>query len=359
MAVSSRQPLSPTWLFVALSLVAIGYLAGIVLVVWQHLYLPVHDDEIFYSQRFVFLQSAGWRASLAAGDPGGYYAIVRLAGGDANFLFAGRTVSLVSTGFLFMTVWRLTSRMVSPLARAFAVLAILNLTLAGHGFMFMATTDSLFILVIIGGLLAVERAARSQRATDAVIAGVALALGWAIRPLAAIYSVAIVIGIGVLLVRDPRRALTLRFAAVLLSACAAGVLVQQAPAIAAHGRLAFENKNGPGKIWAELKYLSRMKFEERGGSLIEWLKVPVLRFRDVDAYKAEHGAQSLPSTRWQQLRWSPRRTIRDFFATLSRGCASLRRWTERQDNRRSSPACSSPTWWCSHWSPARSLNGAG
>ena len=148
------------------------------------------------------------------------------------------------------------------------------------------------------------------------MAGAVLAFAWAIRPLAVIYTVAIGAGIGVLLVRGPRRALTMRFAGLLLSTCAAGVFVQQVPAIFGRGVIAFENKNAPGRTWAEVKYLSRLKFEERGGSLSEWLKVPVLMFSDVAAYKAEHGAQALPSTRWQQLGWSPRRTIRDFVETL-------------------------------------------
>ena len=99
-----------------MALVATGYLAAIALVLWQHLYLPVHYDEFFYSRRFVALQRAGWLTSLAQGDPAGYYAIVRLVGADTNFLFVGRAVSLISTGLVFAAcgasprAWSLESR---------------------------------------------------------------------------------------------------------------------------------------------------------------------------------------------------------------------------------------------------------
>ena len=243
---------------------------------------------------------------------------MQLAGGDWSYLGAGRAVGVLATVLLGFSVWWICGRSgVSPLVRRLAILTFLNLVLAGRNFVFMAIADSVFTLVTLWVLIGIERAIVGRRPGLALVAGAGWALTWVIRPLALLYAPAIAIGIGVLVLRDAQRGRALGLASLVALVCALGVLLEQAPALRTSGRPAFEQRDDARHSWPQRRYLSLVRYHERGGTLVEWLRVPPLvGWHEVRRYTAQHGEDSLPRTRWEAWRRNPLGKAREVPITL-------------------------------------------
>lgn len=311
---------SPTrrWPDVAVTALLAVYIAGIAAFLWHFLHLPPQGDEIQFRAWFTEFRADGWSSALRRGLPVGYLALVQLAGGDWSYLGAGRAVGVLAIVLLGLSVWWICGRVgVSPLVRRLAILTFLNLVLAGRNFVFMAIADSVFTLVTLWVVIGIERAIVDRRPSLAVVAGAGWALTWVIRPLAALYVPAIAIGIGVLALRDPQRARALRLASLVALVCALGFLLEQAPALRASGRPAFEQRDDARHNWPQRRHLSLVRYHERGGTLVEWLRVPPLvGWDEVRRYTKQHGEDSLPRTRLEAWRRDPLPKAREVLITL-------------------------------------------
>jgi hypothetical protein len=306
------------WPDAAVTALLVVYVAGIAAFLWHFLHLPDQGDEFQFATWYAELRTDGWLAALRRGYPVGYLVLVQLAGGDRSYLAAGRAVGVLAIVLLGVSVWWICSRSgVSPLGRRLAVLTFLNVVLAGRNFVFMAIADSVFTLVTLWVVIGIARAIVDRRPGLAIVAGAGWALSWVIRPLALLYAPAIAIAIVVLLLRDPQRGRALGLASLAALACAIGVLLEQAPALRATGRPAVEQRNDARRNWLQLKHLSLIRYHERGGTLIEWLRVPPLvRWDEVRRYTEQHGEDSLPRTRLEAWRRHPLGKAREVLITL-------------------------------------------
>jgi hypothetical protein len=206
---------------------------------------------------------------------------------------------------------------ISPIVRQLAMLTFLNLVLAGHGFVFMAIADSLFTLVTLWVVLGIERAVVDRRPGLAILAGAGWAFTWVIRPLAALYALAILGGIGVLIWRDAHRGGAIRLASLVALVGAIGVLSEQAVPLRAYGRPAFESKGNVNRNWPQRRHLSLLRHDEPADRLADWLWVPLVEWDEVRRYTEQHGEDSLPRTRLEAWQRDPLRKLSEVPLTVA------------------------------------------
>ncbi len=90
------------------------------------------------------------------------------------------------------------------------------------------------------------------------------------------------------------------------------------PSLWRHHAYKFEQKKPIARVvydhtcnWTQLQYLTQLKVEN--GELHNHQHVD---FAELEDYLKEHGVDSLPYTLWENITWSPLRTIREFFNDL-------------------------------------------
>jgi len=319
MTATSRQPSSwRAWtpgLFVVLYL---GYGAAIAGAVWRTLEgVPAGDERVLPSW-FGLWRDQSVFASMSQGLPAGFLAPVSWLEPFAGMFVAGRLLSVASILLLGASVWWLSGRLgAGRLGRHVAMLAFLNMLAAGNTFVFNAIADSFFTLIMFWVITAVAAAVFERRMGLAILAGGGWAFAWMVRPLAVVFTIAIVGGLIVLVLRDPERGRALRYALAAALTAGCGVLLAQAPALRASGRMVFEKKLIDPDLERQRRFLSILRHDERhAGGLGGWLWIPLVSKAEARQYVAEHGPDSLPRSRADSWRRAPLDKVYQFVVSI-------------------------------------------
>jgi hypothetical protein len=314
------SPAAPRWpggLAVAAGLAGIAFASGVAIVASRTFALTqAVDDEVSYQRWFASVATDGWWAASRDGVPAGYVALVRAAGGDWSFLDGGRGLAIASMALIAAGSWTIAGRLgASRLARGLALVTFANLLMAGHAWVFRAIGDAPFTLVMLTAILGLARAVADRRPGLAVLAGATWAAAWTIRPLALLYSVALLASLTRAAWRDaePRRAA--RVAALAVTACALGLALLQAPALVDRGSPVFEQKSAEGGNYSQQRYLSLLIYQATP-TILPSLRVPLVEWDAVARYTDVHGAAALPSSPIAAWRRHPWRKLRAVPATL-------------------------------------------
>ncbi len=308
MTSSSEPPPAPAWLTAVLRLTMIVIGAVFVLVAAMSLSAPVHGDEFFYLDQVDSLRISGWVATLVNGAPVAYLALLRiLDAAGLPVIAAGRVLSILSSiAMVVVTLrWCRTTLGLSATARLVVATTVAgSVLLTQRATSTSAIADSLFSLVVVSTVIAMERAVSGRRPGLAALAGAGWAVSWLLRPLAILFSPAIAAALAILAWQRPAADRAWRTLAVIVAVATIGVAAGQAPSLVTAGRLSFERKPPPYSdvTFAEVRYLSLLRQGERGrppgprDEMVHW--------SDVRRYRQEHGDGSLPKTTSQRIRWS-------------------------------------------------------
>ena len=285
----------------------LGYGVTIAVAFWRTLHAVPYGDENVLPGWLDTWRGQGVLASMSQGLPAGYLAPVNWLAHVTGVFAAGRLLSAVSIVFLGASVWWLAAQLgAGRLGRHVAMLTFLNMVVAGNTFVFNAIADSFFALLLFWVIVGVAAAVFERRTGVAILAGAGWAFAWTVRPLAPVFTVAIVGGLIVLILRDRERGRALRYALLVTLTAACGVLLAQAPALRASGGLAFERKTVDPDLLRQRRFLSILRHNERhGGGLGGWLWIPIVGKAEVQQYLAAHGPDSLPRSRAGAWRRAP------------------------------------------------------
>jgi hypothetical protein len=309
---SSAPTRWPRWLALALGLAAVAYAAGVAIVAWRTFGLThAIDDESNYQLWFAAVAAEGWRSALRDGVPAGYVALARAAGGGWSFLSAGRGLSLVSMVAIAAAGWTIAGRLgASTLARGLATVTFANLMMAGHAWVFRAIADAPFTLSTLVAMLALGPAVVDRRPGLAMFAGALWATTWTIRPLALLYSVAILAGLAGLVRRDAEPGRAARLTALAVAVCMLGIALAQAPALIDRGRPVFEQKVTEAGNYSQRRHLSLQTYLA-SPTILPSLWVPLVEWDAVARHIDAHGAAlpTSPMAAWRQDPWSKLRAV--------------------------------------------------
>jgi len=319
MTATSRLPSSwRAWTPVLVVALYLGYGAAIAAAVWRTLYGVPAGDERVLPTWFAIWRDQGVLASMSQGLPAGFLAPVSWLEPFAGMFVAGRLLSVVSILLLGASVWWLSGRLgAGRLGRHVAMLAFLNMLAAGNTFVFNAIADSFFTLIMFWVITGAAAAVAERRMALAIFAGGGWAFAWMVRPLAVVFTLAIVCGLSVLVARDTERGRALRYALVVALTAVCGVLLAQAPALRASGRMAFERKVLDPDFERQRRFLSILRHDERqDGGLGGRLWIPIVPKAEARRYIAEHGPDSLPRSRVDSWRRAPLDKVYQFAISI-------------------------------------------
>jgi hypothetical protein len=304
------------WTPAVFALLYLVYGVAIAVAFWRALYgVPAGDERVLPDWLGMWRDQSAL-ASMSQGLPAGYLAPVSWLARFVGGLVAGRLLSAVSILLLGASVWWLSTRLgAGRLGRQVALLAFLNMVLAGHTFFFNAIADPFFTLLMFWVITAVAVAVVERRMGLAILAGTGWAFAWEVRPLAPVFTLAILGGLSVLVLRDRERGRSSRYALAAALTAGCGVLLAQAPALRASGTLAFEKKMSDPDLQRQRRFLSILRHDDQHG-LGGWLWVPLVNESETRRYLAEHGADSLPRSRADAWRRAPFSKVYQFAISI-------------------------------------------
>jgi hypothetical protein len=303
----------PRWLLLALGLAAAAFAAGVAIVAWRTFTLThAVDDEISSQLWFASVITSGWWAASRDGVSTGYVALVRAAGGDWSFLIGGRGLGVLSMALIAAGSWTIAGRLgASLLARGLAAVTFASLLMAGHAWVFRAMADAPFTLLMLTVILSLAIAVTDRRPGLAMLAGGLWAATWTIRPLALLYSVAVLGGLALAVWRDAQPGRAARIAALAVATGALGLGLVQAPGLLDRGHVVFEQKSTTIGNFSQRRHLSLLTYLATP-TIAPSLVVPLVDWDDVDRYIDVHGAAALPTSpidAWRRDPWSKLRAV--------------------------------------------------
>jgi hypothetical protein len=308
MTSSGESSFGSAWLTAVLRLLAVVIGAVFALFAVMSLAGPPHGDEFFYLDQLDALRVSGWLAALTNGAPVAYLVPLRIFdAAGVPVLAAGRMMSIVSSIATIAVTdrWCRTGLGLSPAARLLVTTTVAgSILITQRAASTVAMADSMFALVVVAAVIAMERAVSGQRLGLAAIAGAGWAVSWLLRPLAMLFSPAIAIALVVLAWRRPAADRAWRTIAIVLATAGIGIAAGQLPSLLTQGRPAVENKLPPNSdvTFAEVRYLSLLRQSERGRPPAP--RDELVDTKDVRQYRQDHGAGSLPRTTSQRVWWS-------------------------------------------------------
>jgi len=308
MTSSGESAFGSAWLTAVLRVLAVAIGAVFALFAVMSLAGRPHGDEFFYLDQLDALRVSGWLAALTSGAPVAYLVPLRIF--DAiglPVIAAGRMLSIVAS---IVTVavtdrWCRAALGLSPGARLLVTTTVAgSILITQRAVSTAAIADSVFSLVVVAAVIAMERAVSGRRPGLAAISGAGWAVSWLLRPLAMLFSPAIAIGLAVLAWRRPAADHAWRTIAIVFATAGIGIAAGQLPSLVAQGHLAVENKQPTSSdvTFAEIRYLSLLRQSERGRPPAP--RDELLDGKDVRQYRQDHGAGSLPRTTSQRVWWS-------------------------------------------------------